>query len=114
MIHIKTQGAPVINTAMTLVNTPDVIVVELDMRTKYCEVGSSSGNEVNIYCTDAARHWHGQCKDLPTTVELETEGFMFLGQGGGRYTLNLIFIRKDIYDMELPVQWFDDVEIGDN
>lgn len=114
MIRIKTQGAPVINTARTLVDTPDVIMVELDMRTKYCEVGSSSGNEVGIYCTDAARHWHGQDKGLPTTVELETEGFMFLGQGGGRYTLNLIFVHEDIYDTELPVQWFDGVETGDN
>lgn len=55
-ISIAKQGAPVVDSAMTVISSDDVEVIELDMTTKYCEVVASSGQTVYIACRETALH----------------------------------------------------------
>lgn len=109
-ISIAKQGAPVVNSAMTVISSDDVEVIELDMTTKYCEVVASSGQTVYIACRETALHWYGDDKTALTEVVLAREGFEFFACGGGRYTIRLVFVREGALYTEHDAIWFEPPE----
>ena len=111
IITIKEQGAPIINCASVLYESDEIIVIELDMRSKYCYVGASSGNGVYIEANERSLHLHGTDRDAATWVEVPGNKTQFLGSTGGRYTINLIFGTDDVYTQpRKKVQEFEFVE----
>ena len=111
IITIKEQGAPIVNCASVLYESDEIIVIELDMRSKYCYVGASSGNGVYIEANERSLYLHGADRDATTWVEVPGNKTQFLGSNGGRYTINLVFGTDDVYTQpRKKVQEFEFVE----
>lgn len=113
IIEIKSQGAPRISSATLLYRNEDTMFIELDMQTKYCDVVSSCGDELHIMCSERTPLEEEQAKsryDMTIIKVHEAHGMAFQGQGGGRYTITLCFIREAIATQEeepIKTQWFD-------
>ena len=96
VIKIVQQGAPVINSAWVVYKTDQVIMIEVDLKTKYTRVNSSCSNAVFIECTEDSLYMDPEhCIAEDTWVEFpEAEGYSFFGSSSGRYTLQLTFFKR--------------------
>lgn len=97
IITIREQGAPIISSASVLYESNDLVVIELDLRSKYCYIGASTDNGVFIEANERSLHLHGTNRDASTWVEVPGNRPQFLGGTSGRYTINLIFGTYDVY-----------------
>jgi hypothetical protein len=95
-IKIIQPGAPVINSAWVVYKTDQVILIEVDLQSKYCSVNISSGNSVLINANEYSLHLDDSVDpDLDTWVEFpEAEGYSFFGHSSGRYTIQLTFFKR--------------------
>jgi hypothetical protein len=100
---IKQQGSPIFNSAALLCNHPDVAVIEIDMKSKYCDVeltGSdcckgSSIPLIVIAANDRSLHLHPR-KDRNAWTEISFpafDGFSVMATGSGRYTITVCLVN---------------------
>jgi hypothetical protein len=97
-IKIVQQGAPVINSAWVVYKTDQVILIEVDLTSKYCEVGASCGNGVFIDPTEHSLYLDTfSDREAFTWVEFpEAKGYSFFGSSSGRYTVQLTFFKREV------------------
>ena len=95
-IKIMAPGAPIVNSAWVVYKSEQVILIEVDLATKYTRVNSSCGNGVFVECTEDSLYASpDHAFDEDTWIEFpEAEGYSFFGASGGRYTLQLTFFKR--------------------
>lgn len=100
-IKIVTQGAPVINAGSVYSKGADVVALEIDLHSKYCEVSATSGGEFPGIFIDA----NERSLELDKTKSVEESTFIEFPQyagwnvwcsGIGRYTLSVCLVRNNI------------------
>lgn len=95
---IKHQGAAVPNEAWYRYKSEKCLVIELDMRSKYTDLGASSGNQVFIEANEQSLHLDdAQPRDSYTVVEFALpDGDWQLCHGGrsGRYSLSFTYLKE--------------------
>ena len=94
---IMAPGAAIVNSAWVVYKTDQVILIEVDLATKYTRVNSSCENGVFVECTAASLYTNPDVAlEEDTWVDFpEAEGYSFFGASGGRYTLQLTFFKRD-------------------
>lgn len=95
-IKVVQPGAPIINDAWVVYKTDRVILIEVDLKSKYCSVGSSSGNGVFIDANEHSLYLSEDYeREVSTWIEFpEAEGYSFFGSSSGRYTISLTFFKR--------------------
>lgn len=97
-LNIKQQGAPVVNFAAARYQSDKCVVVELDLRSKYCEIMASAGHALIIGATPASLHLHDTAsRDELTLVEFKLPPGTWTYACGnlGRYTLTACYLKED-------------------
>lgn len=88
--NIKQQGKPAINAVGERVRQGSLVVIDIDMHSKYCRVAGSSGNSVLIEAHDGALDLT-ENDDPLTWVEFpDYEGWSFVASSCGRYTITVV------------------------
>jgi hypothetical protein len=89
-------GAAIVNSAWIVYKTDQVILIEVDLRTKYTRVNASCNHSVFIECTGDSLYTNPDVAlEGDTWIEFpEAEGYSFFGASGGRYTLQLTFFKR--------------------
>lgn len=95
---IGIQGAAIVNSAWIVYKTDQVILIEVDLKTKYARVNSFCENEVFIECSAASLYTDQNVSiEEDTWVEFpEAEGYSFFGASSSRYTIQLTFFRRNV------------------
>lgn len=93
---IKQQGKPAVNSAMERLRQGSLVVIDIDMHSKYCNVAGTSGNSVFIEAREHALHLTE--KDDPLTwVEFpDYEGWSFVASSCGRYTITVVLMANEM------------------
>lgn len=102
---IKQAGAVVCNGAVTRYESPSCIVLEMDLRSKYCELDASCGHGVFLVATERSLHLDdSRPRDDMTWVEFELPAgkWSFVSGSVSRYTLTCVFLRDA--ESHAPVQ----------
>ena len=99
IFKIEEQGAPVINSAYTVKQHDDVVLIELDMKSKYCDVNSGSSNEgcfLFIQANEESLYLHKRKpKDSMTTIIFPMfKGFDVFALYSGRYTIRVCLFKR--------------------
>jgi hypothetical protein len=90
------SGAPIINSAWIVYKTDQVILIEIDMKSKYCFINASSGNSVFIGADGNSLNLDEDVDiDSDTWVEFpEAKEYSFFSGSCGRYSIQLTFIKR--------------------
>lgn len=98
---IKHQGAPIINDGYVREIGKNIVALEIDLRSKYCEVSFSFGGSdgtcgMYVNANERSLHLNEKVKrDEPTEIEFtDFVGWDVFACGIGRYTLSVCLIRK--------------------
>jgi hypothetical protein len=99
--HIDPQGAPVFNVAYSIIRHRDIITIEIDMESKYCEIdstlwSSTDGPGVCIVANERSlRLKEGIDRDAMTVITFpEFKRWHVYGWSGGRYTFCICLTRE--------------------
>ena len=95
--NVIKQGAPRFNSALVIKETPDIILIEIDMASKYCESFGYNGGEITISANENSLHLDENYGENDFTViefpELKDKGFKSFSESEGRYTLSFALFR---------------------
>lgn len=101
IIKIVNQGAPVLNSVYVVYQNEDIIVLCLDMKSKYCVVGASSTATVFIDANERSLNLkEGMDRELSTEVRVLGCYPHFLGSSSGRYSIFVAFCSDRTYFAE--------------
>ncbi len=98
-VKIEHQGAPIVNTdnVHTVAQSKDIILLEIDMRSKYCEVMMHIHDECPSVLICKGEHSLHLNDDEEGTTELELCGYkewnIFLAEIL-RYTLRVCLVKR--------------------
>ena len=100
-IKIKMQGSPIVNGGLVYEISENIVALDIDLKSKYCDVMSSfngsdgscgvllAANERSLYLNDLVD------KDSFTEIEFsDFKNWSVFAWYLGRYTLNVCLIRK--------------------
>ena len=89
------EGAPVADSAWLVHRGPRVVIIDIDMASKYCRIEASTGNGVMIAAGKHSMHLkEGVDRDLATIITFDLPGeWVFIASSGGRYALTCVFLR---------------------
>lgn len=99
IINVVTQGAPIINEGSVHRNGDNVVALEIDLSSKYCKVGATSGGTLPGIYIDADE----QSLNLDESKKVEDSTFIEFPQyegwnvwcaSIGRYTLSVCLVRE--------------------
>lgn len=95
------QGAPIINSGNIIRKSKNIVLLEIDLKSKYCEVDclfkDDEGNfGIHIGTTKHSIHLNtGVKKDEPTVIEFSnSNGWGIYLANISRYTLRICLIRE--------------------
>lgn len=95
---INTQGAPLINTAFVFKKHSNVLLINLDMRSKYCEILATGENEsvpeIMIDSHKKSLYLHKKKKGM-TSISFPTlKGWDIFCCETSKYTVRICFHKK--------------------
>jgi hypothetical protein len=97
---IKDRGAPKINAAYDAVRYKDVVVLDIDLASKYCEVlatgSGTDGLDIFIQATDESLHLdETKPRDAWTKLSFpEFKGWEIACYTLSKYTLTVCFLKR--------------------
>jgi len=98
--YIRKQGAPVVNGGYVYRIGRNIVALEIDLKSKYCEVSISfkdSDGTCGLYITTNERSIHLNKKvsrEEPTVLEFpDFIGWDVFAYGIGRYTLSVCLVK---------------------
>lgn len=106
MIKIKIEeGEILINNAWISFNTPSLIIIEIDCKTKYPEMCGYSDKD--FWLVAGEHTLHKGTDPRPTRIELELpEGFRINTTRIGRYTVEVYCVNEDMKNnQESKIIW---------
>jgi hypothetical protein len=94
-INVVTQGAPLINVGSVYKQGDDVVALEIDLYTKYCSIGATTGGNLPGLIIDSPE-CSAECEELPSTfIEFpEFAGWRVWCAAIGRYTLSVCLVSE--------------------
>lgn len=98
---IPVQGAPTVNGAWLLAKGEDVIAIEMDLHSKYCEVMATGGSEdgpcIWLEANEHSLHLdESKSRDAFTEVVFpEYKGWNVWGYSTGRYTVAICLVDME-------------------
>lgn len=116
--EVTDQGAPVVNSVMEVLRTPQVRVFEIDLHSKYCEVCATCGHQLLIGDSDRALKLH-PTREGVTILKIDLDpDFEFVAFSDGRYTITAVAVSREAlrpFDLMSPerVVWIDNKEKQD-
>jgi hypothetical protein len=96
-MKILEQGAPSVNCATIVYQNDNVILVELDMNSKYTKLTCYSGNQFYIGADENSLHLaDGYGIGAETVVELDEipDDFAVFSTQSSRYTISITFLKR--------------------
>lgn len=109
--RISRQGAPVVNSVYLVCQHEDVVVLNIDMKSKYCNVSCTGSNNhhgqsiplilIGAIEESLCLHKNHERDDFTEITFPAYEGFAVMATGGGRYDIvvclvNLAKVREAI------------------
>ena len=94
---IKHQGDASVNGVVLLYKSKDVILLEVNLHTKYAGIAASCGNSFMIETYEHSLHKTDE-RGFTWVLIPEAEGYTFFSGSGGRYTLRVTFVKDSIYN----------------
>ena len=99
---IEQQGAPVISSVYTTIIHDNIIALEIDMKSKYCEIGGHVSTSEG-YCgimIDAIKSSlyldESKDKDMFTSIMFtEYKGWSIYCADVGRYTIRVVLVKDE-------------------
>ena len=76
-LHVRHKGAPIVNHGFLLRNTPKLVALEIDLKSKYCEVVCTTGGDgeapgLHIGATNRSLNLNKKVKrDEPTAIDFK-------------------------------------------
>jgi len=99
-IKINSQGAPVVNNAVIYYQNNKIVIIEVDMKSKWCQIDYTTGiNSIGIGATDRSC-WLDKTKDKESYTEIsfpEFKEYETWTCSLNRYTLRICLV-KNIYE----------------
>lgn len=96
--NVEYQGDSSVGSVTILHKTEDVILLEVDMNTKYVDISASCDNGFMI-CT-SERSVFKTDGEGDTWISIpEAEGYRFFSGSGRRYTLSVTFVKDRLYNV---------------
>ena len=87
------QGEILVNSVFVIHNTDDMIMVEVDLQSKYPELLATSDNAIYL---QASEHTLYKGKEGATMIEFDLpNNFAFCGHRLGRYHVDLMFYNRN-------------------
>jgi hypothetical protein len=99
-IIIKSQGAPVINTATVLIKNKDLTLIGIDCKSKYCELDGyiGGGKDCLVYIganENSIKLKKGKKITDSTLIILpEFSGWEVIASNNGRYSITIVLKRN--------------------
>lgn len=94
---IEHQGDSQVNSVAVIYQTEEILLLEVDMKTKYVGIDSTCGNSFMIETYEHSLN-KVDC-DGSTCIRIpEAEGYTFFSGSGGGYTLSVTFVKDSIYN----------------
>lgn len=101
LFTIIQQGTPVINSGCIIEQSENLIAIEIDMKSKYCEIAMFTHKDPENVCglmieanEDSLNLKEGIDKDMSTEIEFTNfKGFSVFAANLGRYTVSVCLIR---------------------
>jgi hypothetical protein len=102
MIKINIEeGDILVNSTWVSLETPSLIIIEIDTKSKYPELSGYTGKE--FWLTAGERTLHKGTDPRPTKIELELpEGFCLEATRLGRYSVEVYCVNQSIRLDQLP------------
>jgi len=107
-IKIGRQGAPIVNKGWIVAKSKNIVVAEIDMKSKYCKIGGyytdyGDGREYDslfIEATDDALYLSKKCEEFDETKISfpKYEGWEIYCANIARYTLRVCLVRRERSD----------------
>ena len=97
-VTVKDQGAVVVNDAVVVYESDCAIAIELDLKSKYCDLTASVGHGVMLGTTEYSLHLNEEAdRDRSTWVEFDLPPgkWRFFCGGVSRYTFNAVFLKEE-------------------
>ena len=100
-IDITNQGAPVINSGIIYKKSKDIVLIEIDLKSKYCNEVAYVGDKypgISISAIKESLYLKEDVdKDEPTIIKFpEFEGYYIYASTSGRYTINLCLLKRNL------------------
>lgn len=96
-IFIQHQGAPIYNDFHVVRRTRHMVAISIDMHSKYTSIDAIAGHTLLVGTNERSMHLC-TLADRNTYTWLRIEGlpkdFEVFATRGGRYTLNVVFLRE--------------------
>lgn len=105
--HVKTsftiveQGAPIVNRALIVESVAGIVAIELDLRSKYCEVGQNYDEDgecgIYIYANENSVSLNEKFSiDNPTIITFPQykKWKVFISGNAGKYTMRLCLLKE--------------------
>jgi hypothetical protein len=98
-VEVVRQGKPVVDAdaSHVLAACRDLVAVEIDLKSKWCEVNAVSGDEVWIGTTERSINLKEDSEEDLTCIrfpEFDQKIWAFFSQELSRYTLRVVFVRR--------------------
>lgn len=102
-IKVAVQGGPVLNDGMVMAVGPNVVAIEVDMKSKRCEVAAHTETWTHVpelwISGDNALHLKKGCERELTAVTFpEYRGWQVFLAEISRYTLRVCLVRREKQD----------------
>ena len=95
--EVVRQGKPVVNDAWLVYRSDTVNMVEIDLKSKWCQVGYTAGTNVGIEATDRSNQLDETWEDDSTEISFPRyqRGWRIWVCELNRYTLRICFVCED-------------------
>lgn len=97
MLHkIEHQGSVVVNSSTIVLLKDNIVCIDLDLKTKYCEVDAITDDGVYISATERTLEADNSIDiSTPTKVSFKNyKDWKFYASNNGRYTISIVLIKK--------------------
>lgn len=99
VVYVDQQGAPDMDHWYLRYANDDVIIVDIDMRTKYCEITAVGNGMLMVGCKDCALYLHRMFEDDPKALTIlrlaePYAHWEYAASSCARYTITAVFHRR--------------------
>ncbi len=100
-VEVSKQGAPIVNCEIPAVYVNDgrILIAEIDMHSKWCDVCYSRGTSIGIEATERALHLKEDV-DREAFTEISfpnhSDGWYMFNVNLQRYTLRLVLVKEEV------------------
>lgn len=108
--EIVIAGTPRVSSISKIYENDSVVILLIDMATKYVDIVGFSALEAQLMCSGNTRLEDGEDRTLATIVKFNFPGFRIHSWCRGRYTIDVTLVRGSFDELVIPAEntiWFE-------